>query len=130
VAESAKNADEVALVVERTFGARLLALAESMPVWIVESAQNATFVPAARRDPLASVTTFDDIPDSRADDLVTAYLGEVLEHHPTLKRLMLLGINRTAATDEALRIAGFRTLHDGPGEILAVPTSNYRLERP
>jgi hypothetical protein len=109
----------VAIVVDPAFGARLISLAHRLPIWVVASAANATFVDQARAVSGASVTTFDDCaiaPDSMAME----FLDSVLEHHPSAARIEIIGCTATQSLHSALRDAGLSLISEDAGLLVAV----------
>lgn len=113
-----ENTHTVAIVVDRAFGDRLLALSRRLHVWIVDSAINR---PAkdkvwneTKKYTLESGATlfFDDGRES-PDAVAVRMLGDVERHHgegahtPPMSRLEVYGTPRTVSLSSALTTFGF-----------------------
>jgi hypothetical protein len=110
----------VTIVVDRTFGARLIALARARPVWVVTSAANSAFVDQARAVAGASITTFDDDTCVAPDSLAAEFLGSVLEHHPLAAKIEIVGCTATQILRRALQGAGLSLVSEDAGSVVAV----------
>ena len=120
----------VAIVVDRTFGSRLIGLAHKLPVWVVASAANSAFVDQARAVAGASVTTFDDDTDVAPDSLAAEFLGGVLEHHPLAAKIEIVGCTGTQFLRYALQDAGLSLVSEDAGLLVAVrPLTNGSSDR-
>jgi hypothetical protein len=116
---------DVAIVVDRTFGARLITIAHARPVWVVASTANSAFVDQARAVALASVTTFDDDANVAPDSLVAEFLGSVVEHHPRAARFEIVGCAATQILRRALQDAGLFLVSEDAGLLVAArPLTN------
>lgn len=125
-----ETAHTVAIVVDRSFGDRLLPLSRRLHVWIVDSQINR---PARDRVwnetkeyTLESGATlfFDD--GTQAPDVVAAKMLEDVERHhsegahtPPMSRLEVYGTPRTASLSRALADLGFDHFEDGHGRFVA-----------
>jgi hypothetical protein len=120
----------VAIVVDRTFGTRLIALAQTLPVWVVASAANSAFVDQARAVAGASVTTFDDDINVAPDSLAAAFLGSVLEHYPRAAKIQFVGCTATQALRRAVQDAGLTFVSEDAELPVAVrPLTNGSSDR-
>jgi hypothetical protein len=120
----------VAIVVDRTFGARLIALAQTLPVWVVASAANSAFVDQARAMAGASVTTFDDDTNVAPDSLAAEFLGSVLEHHPRAAKIEFVGCTATQPLRRAVQDAGLTFVSEDAALLVAVrPLTNGSSDR-
>ena len=83
---------KVGIVVDRTFGDRLLSLLRLFHVWVVESADNLPAIQSAwtsqsattNSAPTAAVTSFKALEGESPDDMCARIAGDVDEHHGEL----------------------------------------------
>jgi len=126
----------VALVVDRTFGSRLLGLVRRLHVWIVASPENRVAVKKVWDDVVPrhsldeGATIFDDDGTRAPDEVAAARLGDIELHHggyshsPPLSRLEIYGTGQTPLLLSALEAKGFSVVDDVSGGFI----SERRLE--
>lgn len=72
----------IALVLDRSFGDRLLALAQRMPVWVVSSPVNDRAVHKTRANPSdLQITTLKVDPKESSENLLMRAIYAIDEHH-------------------------------------------------
>lgn len=123
-------AHTVAIVVDRSFGDRLLPLSRRLHVWIIDSSTNR---PA--RDKVwnetqeytleSGATLFFDDGTQPSDVVVAQMLDDVERHHgegahtPPMSRLEVYGTPRTASLSSALADYGFEHFEDESDRFIA-----------
>jgi hypothetical protein len=119
VSPSFVSPNGVSLVVDRDYGRNLAGLASQMPLWVVASAANLAHIEQARSVPHSRVTGFDDQSSCTPELLVADILPTIVEHHPAITDITIIGAQWTAELAHHLRDNGFRMLHNEPGLVVA-----------
>ncbi len=112
----------VALIVDRQFGAQLHLAASQWPVWVVESPLNSEHVGPVRQTAGADVTVFCDLGIQAPDELAVEQLAAVVEHHPLMVELRVVGAGSSAALQAELHANGFSVIHVDSQLIVAART--------
>jgi hypothetical protein len=110
----------VAVVLDPTFGDRLGALAEDMPVWVADTPTNRAVAEQIWHDHKgglrADVTTFRVSQHEAPEDWCKSIIGTVVEHHgeyshnPPVSVLQIIGAKPTEPLRDALAEYGFTSI--------------------
>lgn len=114
----------VALVVDPSFGQKLVGLASRLPVWIAESNLNrvaAQLIWSAERTGANDswISTFKVNRSDRPDAIAAAILETLVEHHCFLSRLEVYGAEVTPLLTTAFAKSGFTRFQRLPDGFLS-----------
>jgi hypothetical protein len=126
-----KSRYRVAVVLDRYFGDRLLALTQDGPVWIIDSPDNQTAAQGCwNRNPVAShlegITLFKSFDSTSPEDALIANLDTIDLHHGEYSApvpysvLQIIGTPKTARIEASLLEYGFDHLEDTPDGFRAI----------
>lgn len=123
----------VAIVVDRSFGDRLLGLAPRMPVWIVDTPTNRGPAQSIRAGDRARViTTFVDAPSESVEALLIGVLSTIDLHHGALSQdppysvLRVFGATPTLQVRAALEDHNLEVVNEAPQQFDAARVSGAR----
>jgi hypothetical protein len=123
----------VGIVLDRSFGDRLLGLPPRMPVWIIDTPPNRGSVQSLRTgDPARSISTFVDVPSDSAEDLLIGMLPTIDLHHgeysqdPPYSALQVFGATPTLQVREALEEYNLVIANETPHQFGATRSSAPR----
>lgn len=121
----------VSVVVDREYGAQLADLAQSGPVWIVDTPLNRTaaetiWAATPNRTHLDGVTTFKFAPESSSEDILLNELDTIDLHHgehssdPPYTILEIIGARVTSRLKAELSEFGFNEFQETPQGFRAI----------
>jgi hypothetical protein len=101
--------NNVAVILDPSFGEKLDELARMQPVWLFDSRANrkaAELLWTGKTLPPDWVTIFDCAATTSRTGVLLDVLDSLNEHHPSWRRLHVIGVELNSAIDAALALCG------------------------
>jgi hypothetical protein len=99
----------VAIILDSNFGDCIEQLVREMPVWVISSEANRTAIQRVWDSGTSEgrATIFEDKKVISREQLVLDIIGDVEEHHPACKNVLVMGLQMSAGLAAALEDNGF-----------------------